>query len=466
MASDRLIVFTRYPEPGRTKTRLIAKLGAAGAAGLQREMTIHTLATAQGLAGSSGVEVEVRFLGGDEAAMRRTFGGGVIYRGQGEGDLGDRLARSIDDAFGEGAASVVVIGSDCPGIDSDLLGRAFGLIRDDPLGIVLGPASDGGYYLIALARAAPEAFLEIAWGTEVVLDQTLEAARRAGRPTRLLEVLADVDRPEDLAAWYSVRGAGPGRPEARISVIIPALDEEESIGRAVDSATAWGALEVIVVDGGSRDRTVEIAGGRGAVVLASPAGRAVQMNAGAARAGGEILLFLHADTTLPDDYARSVREALDRPGVVAGAFELGIDGEGRRFRWVERLVGWRSRLRQMPYGDQAIFLAAEVFRELGGYPAIPIMEDVELIRRLRPRGRIQINPGRVRTSARRWAKHGVWKATLINQLCSFAYAIGIPAARIAGWRRPHGADRAESRPGAGRGSSAGGHGGPESGPER
>lgn len=445
MAPDRLIVFTRYPEPGRTKTRLIASLGADGAAELQREMTIHTLSTARGLAEAGGVEVEVRFHGGDRDAMGRAFGDGVTYREQGEGDLGDRLARSIDDALGEGAASVVVIGSDCPGIGVDLLGRAFDLIRDDPLRIVLGPASDGGYYLIALGRAAPEVFRGIAWGSEVVLDQTLEAARRAGRPTRLLEVLTDVDRPEDLAAWYSARGAGPGRPVARISVIVPALDEEESIGRALDSAMASGRPEVIVVDGGSRDRTVEIAGARGATVLARPAGRAAQMNAGAAHATGEILLFLHADTTLPVDYDRLVRESLERPGVVAGAFDLGIDGAGRRFRWIERLVGWRSRHRQLPYGDQALYVPARSFREVGGFPEIPIMEDVELVRRLRRHGRIFINPERVRTSARRWSKHGIWKATLINQLCFLAYDIGIPAAEIAGWRRPHGAGRAGPR---------------------
>jgi rSAM/selenodomain-associated transferase 2/rSAM/selenodomain-associated transferase 1 len=464
MASDRLIVFTRYPEPGRTKTRLIGTLGATGAAELQRRMTLHTLTTARDLAAAGRVEVEVRFHGGDEAAMRRSFGDGVSYREQGEGDLGDRLARSVDDARREGAASVIVIGSDCPGIDVDVLGRAFDLVRDDPLRIVLGPASDGGYYLIGLGHAAPEVFADIAWGTEIVLDQTLEAARRAGRPTRLLDVLADVDRPEDGEGWYSARRSAAGRPGAGITVIIPALDEEESIGRALDSAMAPGAPEVIVVDGGSRDRTVEIAAARGATVLASPTGRARQMNAGAARAGGDILLFLHADTTLPGDYARLVREALDRPGVVAGAFDLGIEGEGRRFRWIERLVGWRSRKRQMPYGDQALFMPAEVFRELGGYPEIPIMEDVELVRRLRSHGRIHISPARVRTSARRWLKHGILTAMLNNQLCLLAHGIGIPAARIAGWRRPHGADRTKPRQRANRGHPDSEHGGRESGP--
>src|SRR5438045_505635 len=127
MPPDRLIVFTRYPEPGRTKTRLIGVLGADGAAELQRAMTAHTLATARALAEAGRVRVEVRFVGGDEAAMRWAFGDGVAYRDQGGGDLGDRMARSVDDALGEGAGSVVVIGSDCPGIGADLLARAFDL---------------------------------------------------------------------------------------------------------------------------------------------------------------------------------------------------------------------------------------------------------------------------------------------------------------------------------------------------
>jgi rSAM/selenodomain-associated transferase 2/rSAM/selenodomain-associated transferase 1 len=431
--SARLIVFTRFPEPGQTKTRLIGRLGAVGAADLQREMTAHTLAEVRALAARGGAWPEVRYEGGDAARMFAMFGGDLRYVPQGGGDLGDRLARAVATAFEEGAGVVLVIGSDCPGVTADLLDRALDLLRGDARRVVLGPALDGGYYLIGLGRDVPELFAEVAWGTEHVLDRTIERARRAGLEVRLLEAFADVDRPEDLDVWYSIRD----RAEPSLSVIIPALNEEASIARAVDSARSAGSAEVIVVDGGSRDRTIEVARARGAAVILSPPGRALQMNAGAARARGDLCLFLHADSVLPAGYDRLVAEALDRPGTVAGAFRLEIEDENPVFRGIEALVYWRSTWGRLPYGDQAIFVRTSVFRAIGGFPEVGIMEDVELVCHLRAQGRIRIVPAPVRTSARRWRKHGVFRTTLLSQCCLVAYWLGVPTSRIATWRRSY-----------------------------
>ncbi len=220
-----------------------------------------------------------------------------------------------------------------------------------------------------------------------------------------------------------------------LSVIIPALNEEAAIVAAVGSALGADPVEVIVVDGGSRDRTAEVAGALGATVLSSPIGRARQMNAGAEVADGEILLFLHADSTLPTGYDQAVREALAQPGTVAGAFRLGISGEGRGLRIIERLVQLRSTMGRLPYGDQGLFVRAETFRRLGGYAELPIMEDVEMVRRLRRLGRIAICDEPVVTSGRRWQHQGAWRTTARNQLCLAAYNIGVPPERIARWRR-------------------------------
>lgn len=222
-----------------------------------------------------------------------------------------------------------------------------------------------------------------------------------------------------------------------ISVIVPALNEEAAIARAVDSARAAAGVEVIVADGGSRDRTVAVARERGAEVVVSRPGRAAQMNAGAERARGQVFLFLHADTTLPVGYDRAAARELGRPGTVAGAFRLAIDGRGRALRLIEGLVHWRSTALHTPYGDQALFLPAEVFRRVGGYPDLRIMEDLELTRRLRKLGRIGIVPEAVRTSARRWEERGVWRTTLVNQLCLAAYVAGVAPDRIADWRGTH-----------------------------
>ncbi len=428
--APRLIVFTRYPEPGTVKTRLSGVLGTVGAADLQREMTLHTLTATRGMRSARGIDVEVRYAGGDDGSMRRCFGDDLVYRPQGEGDLGERMARSIADALSAGAPAAVVIGSDCPGITPDILGRAFDMLGEDSERVVMGPALDGGYYLVGMSRRRPELFRGIDWGTEHVFRQTEAAARDAGYPIRTLEPLADVDRPADLETWYSARG----RARPRLSVIIPALNEEAAVAGAVDSALAVPDAEVIVVDGGSRDRTPEVAASRGALVLSGRKGRAAQMNAGAGRASGEVLVFLHADTVLPKGYDQAVARTLDRPGTVAGAFRLAIEGGSRSLRFIESLAHWRSTALGMPYGDQALFLTAEVFRRVGGFPELPIMEDLELTRRLKPLGRIRIAPELVVTSGRRWHEGGAWKTTLLNQLCLAGYLAGVPAARVAAWR--------------------------------
>jgi rSAM/selenodomain-associated transferase 2 len=218
---------------------------------------------------------------------------------------------------------------------------------------------------------------------------------------------------------------------ARISVIIPVLNESATIRAAIDSTLPSQNVEVIVVDGGSCDATRQIAQRQGVQVITSAAGRAHQMNVGAQAATGEILLFLHGDTRLPEGFDQLIRAALQNPQAMAGAFRLRIDAPQRRFRWVEWGVNCRSALFQMPYGDQAIFLRAELFQKLGGFAEMPIMEDFELIRRLRRLGSVVMIKANVTTSARRWQRRGIVKTTLINQLMILGYGLGVSPARLA-----------------------------------
>jgi rSAM/selenodomain-associated transferase 2 len=216
-----------------------------------------------------------------------------------------------------------------------------------------------------------------------------------------------------------------------ISVIIPTLNEAANLTKCFPTDSQ--EVEVIVADGESQDGTAEMAAAQGWKVCVSHPGRGRQMNAGAKIASGEIFLFLHADTRLPEDFAAHIRRILALPGVSAGAFLLRVNSSQRQMRIIERVANWRSRRLQLPFGDQAIFLRAEQFWSVGGFPDLPIMEEVELIRRLRRHGRIGTAPVPVVTSARRWQKRGLWKTTLLNQVCLAAYYLGVSPVCIHGW---------------------------------
>ncbi|MBD2518698.1 TIGR04283 family arsenosugar biosynthesis glycosyltransferase [Nostoc sp. FACHB-973] len=222
---------------------------------------------------------------------------------------------------------------------------------------------------------------------------------------------------------------------AKISIIIPAINEAGNIKEAIATTQISTNIEVIVVDGGSSDDTAAIAQSLGVKIISSSPGRAVQMNTGAVAASGEILLFLHADTRLPAGFDEMIRTVLQQPSTVAGAFNLRIDASLLSLRWVELGVKWRSHFCQMPYGDQAIFLTKAVFQQIGGFPELPIMEDFELIRRLKAKGRITIISTPVVTSARRWLQKGVFKTTLLNQIVIIAYLLGVSPEQIRHWYR-------------------------------
>jgi rSAM/selenodomain-associated transferase 2 len=192
---------------------------------------------------------------------------------------------------------------------------------------------------------------------------------------------------------------------------------------------------VIVADGGSTDETCAIAERRGAQVVVATGGRGAQLNQGAAVAQGEILLFLHADTQLPPNFEPLVRQTLAQPGVVAGAFDLAIDGPGWGLRWVEWGVKWRSRWLHLPYGDQALFLTADRFHRMGGFAKLPIMEDFDLVQRLNRQGRLAMVPVPVLTSSRRWQRLGVWRTTLANQVMVAGYGLGLDVQHLAHWYR-------------------------------
>ena len=222
----------------------------------------------------------------------------------------------------------------------------------------------------------------------------------------------------------------------KLSIVIPTLDEAEAIVATLSSLQALRAQghEVIVSDGGSTDATVALAQGlidRALAdrVLIGAAGRARQMNAGAAAACGDILLFLHADTRLPEDAANAIEAAL--LSKLWGRFDVDITGRSGVLRVVAALMNLRSRLTGIATGDQAIFVSQGAFAAAGGYPEQPLMEDIEFSRRLKILGAPACLRERVITSGRRWEVHGVWRTILLMWRLRFDYWRGVPAARLA-----------------------------------
>ncbi len=435
--SDRVLVFLKAPREGTVKTRLARDLGDAEATRIYRALVERQLAALP-----AGRSVEIVFSPDDtEVEMRRWLGDAYDYRPQGDADLGARLTRAFAAAFAGGARRVIAIGGDCPDLDVACLASARdALARSD---VVLGPAADGGYYLIGLRKMAPEVFARISWSSETVLATTLQRCAEAGLATAQLEEKEDID---DLAGWRRCEARGgvvstptPNRAvRPALALVIPALHEAAHIRETVAQARAqFPGAPVFVVDGGSRDGTVALARAAGAEIVESVRGRGLQCRAGAAAAaatGAMWLLFLHADTRLPGDAGEVVARFIARPEANAATFRLSFDASDRFLRacaWFTRFDSVFTR-----FGDQGILIRRSCYEALGGFPAYPLFEDVELLRRVRRKTKLHSLPAAVTTSARRFERRGVFRQQWLNARLLLRYLGGTSPETLAAIYRP------------------------------
>lgn len=431
MVERRLILFGRYPVPGRTKTRLIPLLGPLGAAEYQRQWTEQAIAT---LARAHLAPVDFAYTGGTPAQLRRWLRSRTprLYP-QPRGDLGSRMQQVMDNALAHGAQQVVLLGTDVPQMTVRHPAMAFDALTGHDL--VLGPTGDGGYWLVGCRKPAA-IFQGVAWGTAAVLEQTLALAKEQGLTNCLLPPLADMDTEADLKAWRPHHDWS----QPYLSVVIPALNEAAVIGKTIEPLRA-SDIEVIVADGGSRDSTADLARQAGASVIRTMPGRAWQQNEGARHAAGRVLLFLHADTRLPDDFGACIFELLMDPGIVLGAFGFKTDGAHRAMRWIEKGANLRAIHLQLPYGDQGLFMRRRDFLKAGGFPGVPVAEDLYLVRRMKRLGRIGLAPQAAVTSSRRWRRQGMGWTTMANSIIAAGCLLGVDPARLAQWYHRLGKER-------------------------
>ncbi|MEM7483423.1 MAG: TIGR04283 family arsenosugar biosynthesis glycosyltransferase [Acidobacteriota bacterium] len=215
----------------------------------------------------------------------------------------------------------------------------------------------------------------------------------------------------------------------RLAIVIPTLNEDSSLAETLQNALAI-ADEVVVSDGGSRDGTVALAEGLGARVVSGEPGRGGQLNRGAADTAAEALLFLHADTRLPEDAGQAIRKALSN-GAAGGAFFLAFDTDRPMQRLGERLINLRTRLTRTPLGDQAQFVHRHTFEALGGFRDWPILEDLDFARRLKRHGRLALLPGPAVTAARRYTGGGTVRTVVRNWLIWILFFCGVSPHKLA-----------------------------------
>ncbi|HKK15708.1 MAG TPA: TIGR04283 family arsenosugar biosynthesis glycosyltransferase [Gammaproteobacteria bacterium] len=219
----------------------------------------------------------------------------------------------------------------------------------------------------------------------------------------------------------------------KISIIVPVLNERERLGKLLDILQKTRSLghEVVIVDGGSDDGSMDLSSGRVNICVTHPGGRAIQMNAGAALASGDILLFLHADTVLPEHFLSAVLTACNDGRERWGFFQVRLSGEKWLFRIIETCMNLRSRLTSIATGDQCVFVTRQLFQQTGGYEEIPLMEDISLCGKLNAVSRPVILNETVTTSSRRWQQRGIIKTIITMWILRLAYSLGVNPARLA-----------------------------------
>lgn len=429
-AERLLILFAKTPVAGQVKTRIGAEVGLEQAAQIYETM-LQTILAASG--GAGRWQRLVALTPESDAAW---FAGRNLpfIRQQGQ-NIGERMSNALNEGFRQGAAQVMVIGSDIPELGEAEIAAAFSRLDTEPA--VIGPSLDGGFYLFGANRqvqqqAASVLQAEIPWSTPQVLASVHSLCRQQSLPLFLLPPKRDIDAYED---WLDYQAASAATDIA-VSIIVPTLNEELYLADCLRSLE-HPCCERIVVDGGSSDNTLQIARQSGVRTLRCPvANRGRQLNAGAAVARGKLLLFFHADSRMPVGGIASMLSAMQEPRLIGGGFDLGFFPPEPFYRFLAFGANLFCRMTRMIFGDRGMFLRADRFWQLGGFPETAIMEDAALSTSMRRAGKIAILPEVVETSARKYANETKLQAIYRTMWAYAAYRLGVSPETIkAGYYR-------------------------------
>lgn len=428
-----VIVFTRVPIPGQTKTRMMPYLSARQCARLHDCFLKDIRAACEDVQ----ADIFVYFTPeGRERLLYPMLGKEAIYfPQQGEG-LGERMYHAIESVLQKGYEASVLIGTDVPEIRTEHLADAFALLEAKD--VVFGPTIDGGYYLVGMKNPYREVFEKQTYGHGNVLENTIDRLQKQAFRVGCIGKLRDMDTREDLQEYRERMRDNPelqrtetGRylmRTSRISIIVPLYNEEKTIMQMQEQLKPYQSrCEIIFVDGGSTDRTLEMIDPVFRVIR-SKKGRASQMNLGAQESHGDILFFLHCDSELPEYFLAEIRYVMK--DYRAGCFGIAFHSKNF-FMWTCRVISnHRIKDRKVMFGDQGIFIDRELFFEAGMFPELPIMEDYQFSLTLKEKGiKLGIAKHRIYTSDRRFPKGTIpklrimWKMNRLRKMYRDGVAI-------------------------------------------
>lgn len=432
-----MILFTRVPVPGQTKTRLMPYFSARQCAKLHRCFLEDIKKECRKIPADLFICYTPE---GKEQQLYPIFGKEAVYFPQkGEG-LGERMCGAFALVLDKGYEACILLGTDVPEIRAAYLKRAFEALRETD--VVFGPSADGGYYLVGMKQLHKEAFACPSYGHGKVLKNTVRQLGEKGITAGYVQTLQDMDCRGDLQGYRDrmrqnarLQKTSTGKYlmwTSRISVIVPVYNEEKTVGRMQEQLRPYlGKCEILFVDGGSTDKTVELIG-PDFRVLKSEKGRAAQMNLGARESQGDILFFLHCDSELPENFLAEIRRVMK--DYRAGCFGVAFHSRNFFMFTCRVISNHRVKDRKVMFGDQGIFVDRELFFDVGMFPELPIMEDYQFSLILKERNvKLGMAGQRIYTSDRRFPRGTIPKLKLMwkmNRLRKM-YRDGVPVEKIA-----------------------------------
>jgi len=413
MKHNALLIFLRYPEPGKVKRRLSEEIGSERAAEVYEKLIRRTLGVAFDFKLRAPESRIVLFHTPDDPfeKLKKKFKGPWEFCVQEGEHLGVRMDNALRAAFAAGARRAVLIGTDLADIEAGDIEGAFRNTGEKVA--VLGPAADGGFYLIGTDRPVGAPLHSSVWGTGEVFSRTARELESAGFRVRAAAERNDVDRKRDLERldrdiFFS----------SSISTIIPTLTEASKLSPLLLylQESLWPGDEIVVVQGGASEKSGLMRISPSLTVVSTRKGRGIQQNAGAFLSRGTILFFLHDDTIPPPQFPYLIRSVCRDNQAVLGCFNLRFVPSTRALSMIAAWANIRTALFKLPYGDQGFFCRKEVFERVGGFGRNYLMEDVDLVRKFlkMSRGAVSALPVPVYSSSDRYLRKGILKASLQN----------------------------------------------------